>query len=154
MANTKPDNPILAFSSAKDWETWLSAECATSNGMWLKLAKKGTGIASVSKDEAIDTALCYGWIDGQLDRFDECYWLIRFTHRKPGSKWSQINRDRATASIEQGRMRPAGMFEIERAKADGRWNAAYAPQSTMTVPRRPAGRPWSCPRRPTSVRPA
>ncbi|MGH6794915.1 MAG: YdeI/OmpD-associated family protein, partial [Methylocella sp.] len=99
-----------------------------------KLAKKGTGIASVSKSEAIDTALCYGWIDGQLDKFDECYWLVRFTARKPGSKWSQINRDRATALIAQSRIRPAGMFEIERAKADGRWDAAYAPQSTATVP--------------------
>ncbi len=100
----------------------------------MKLAKNGTGIASISKTEAINTALCYGWIDGQLDKFDECYWLIRFTPRKPGSKWSQINRDRATALIAQGRMRPAGMREIERAKADGRWNAAYAPQSTATVP--------------------
>lgn len=134
MANPKPEVPILSFSSAEDWETWLSAEYATSNGMWLKLAKKGTGIASVSKTEAIDTALCYGWIDGQLDKFDECYWLNRFTPRKPGSKWSQINRGRATALIAQGRMRPAGMFEIERAKAGGRWNAAYAPQSTATVP--------------------
>jgi uncharacterized protein YdeI (YjbR/CyaY-like superfamily) len=102
--------------------------------VWLKLAKKGTGIATVSKTKAIDTALCYGWIDGQLDKFDECYWLTRFTPRKAGSKWSRINRDRATALIARGRMRPAGTFEIERAKADGRWNAAYAPQSTATVP--------------------
>ncbi len=102
--------------------------------MWLKLAKKSSGIASVSRPEAIDTALCHGWIDGQLDSFDDAYWLIRFTPRQSTSKWSEKNRARALQLIDQNCMRPAGLSEIERAKKDGRWDAAYAPQSTAEVP--------------------
>lgn len=102
--------------------------------MWLKLAKKSAKSASVSRAEAIDGALCQGWIDGQLDKFDDDWWLIRFTPRKPGSKWSEKNRDRALVLMKEGRMTTAGLREIERAKADGRWDAAYAPASTVTIP--------------------
>jgi uncharacterized protein YdeI (YjbR/CyaY-like superfamily) len=100
----------------------------------LKLAKKSSGIASVSKADAIDTALCHGWIDGQLDSFDSDYWLIRFTPRQSTSKWSEKNRNRALELVAQKLMRPAGLSEIDRARKDGRWDAAYAPQSTAQVP--------------------
>jgi uncharacterized protein YdeI (YjbR/CyaY-like superfamily) len=134
MPRTERDLPVIAFKSQKAWETWLASQSSASKGLWLKLAKKSSGIASVSQQEAIDTALCYGWIDGQLDAFNENYWLIRFTPRKPKSKWSEKNRTRALRLIEQGKMKPAGLKEIERAKADGRWDAAYASQSTVTIP--------------------
>jgi uncharacterized protein YdeI (YjbR/CyaY-like superfamily) len=134
MAKTKHDLPILAFKSREAWNDWLVAQAASSEGLWLKLAKKSSGIASVSKPEAIDAALCHGWIDGQLDSFDDKYSLVRFTPRRPGSKWSERNRTRALQLIELGRMLPAGKKEIERAQKDGRWEAAYAPQSTAQVP--------------------
>lgn len=128
------DLPVLAFQSQEAWDAWLAAQPSASSGVWLKLAKKSSGIASVSKQEAIDTALCHGWIDGQLDAFDEDCWLVRFTPRQPKSKWSEKNRTRALQLIEMGRMKAAGLREIERAKADGRWDVAYAPQSTAAVP--------------------
>ncbi|SHL21512.1 Uncharacterized conserved protein YdeI, YjbR/CyaY-like superfamily, DUF1801 family [Bradyrhizobium lablabi] len=128
------DLPIIAFQSRQAWDAWLTAQPARSKGLWLKLAKKSSGVASVSRQEAVDTALCYGWIDGQLDSFDDKYWLIRFTPRQPRSIWSEKNRARALELIELGRMRPAGLNEIERAKKDGRWSAAYAGQSTAQVP--------------------
>ena len=134
MAKAKRDLPVVAFKSQQAWDSWLTSQPADSNGLWLKLAKKSSGIASVSKPEAIDTALCHGWIDGQLDSFDDNYWLIRFTPRQSASKWSEKNRARALQLVELGRMRPAGLNEIERAQKDGRWNAAYAPQSTAQVP--------------------
>src|SRR5882724_7341475 len=126
--------PIIAFASAADWEKWLSAQPRTSKGLWLKLAKKESGVATVSRQEAIDGALCYGWIDGQLDKFDERYWLIRFTPRSRKSKWSKINQVRAQELIEQKRMNAPGLEEVNNAKTDGRWEAAYAPQSKATVP--------------------
>ena len=125
---------IIAFEDAASLEAWLDRQPPDSPGIWLKLSKKGSGIPSVSKTEAIDAALCHGWIDGQLDRYSETSWLIRFTPRKARSKWSEVNRKRALELIEAGRMRPAGLAEIERAKADGRWDAAYAPQSRAQVP--------------------
>src|SRR6266436_6027813 len=134
MAKVKRDLPVIAFKSQLAWEAWLKSQPARSKGLWLKLAKKSSGTASVSKSEAIDTALCYGWIDGQLDSFDGDYWLIRFTPRQSTSKWSQNNRARALQLVELKRMRPAGLNEIERAKKDGRWEAAYASQSTAEVP--------------------
>ncbi|HEY6420643.1 MAG TPA: YdeI/OmpD-associated family protein [Candidatus Binataceae bacterium] len=135
MPKTKTNLPVLAFGSAAAGEAWIEAQPTTSKGVWLKLAKAASGIRSVSKQEAIDAALCLGWIDGQLDKFDANHWLIRFTPRRPKGKWSQLNRERALALIELGRMRPAGMREIEQAKLDGRWERAYAPQSKATVPR-------------------
>ena len=134
MANTKCDLPIIAFKSQQALNTWLVAHAASSEGLWLKLAKKSSGIACVSKSEAVDTALCHGWIDGQLDSFDDKYSLVRFTPRRQASKWSERNRTRALELIKSGRMLPAGMKEIERARKDGRWGAAYAPQSTAEVP--------------------
>ena len=130
----KRDLPVLAFKSQPAWDEWLASRPATAKGLWLKLAKKSSGVASVSKAEAIDTALCHGWIDGQLDSFDDDFWLIRFTPRQSTSKWSEKNRSRALELIAQKLMRPAGLREIDRAKKDGRWDAAYAPQSTAEVP--------------------
>ncbi len=126
--------PVLTFASAQEWTAWLAEEHRSSDGLWLKLAKKGTGIASVTYAEALDVALCYGWIDGQKGSAEEGYWLQRFTPRRPRSKWSKVNCAKAAALIEAGRMQPAGLLEVERAKVDGRWDAAYAPQSTATVP--------------------
>ena len=134
MAKTKSDRPIIAFESQQAWNDWLAAEAADSEGLWLKLAKKSSGIASVSKSEAVDTALCHGWIDGQLDSFDDKYSLVRFTPRRQASKWSERNRSRALELIKLGQMLPAGMKEVERAQKDGRWEAAYAPQSTADIP--------------------
>jgi uncharacterized protein YdeI (YjbR/CyaY-like superfamily) len=134
MGKAKRDLPVIAFKSQQAWDAWLKSQPAQARGLWLKLAKQSSGIASVSKPEAIDTALCHGWIDGQLDSFDDEYWLIRFTPRQPASKWSEKNRTRALQLVELGRMQSAGLNEIERAKKDGRWSTAYAPQSTAQVP--------------------
>jgi uncharacterized protein YdeI (YjbR/CyaY-like superfamily) len=126
--------PVIGFEEPDAFDAWLATEARTSKGLWLKLAKKSAEVASLSKAEAIDAALCHGWIDGQLDKYDEAYWLVRFTPRKRASKWSEVNRTRAVELIAQGRMHPAGLAEIEAAKADGRWDAAYAPASTAQVP--------------------
>jgi uncharacterized protein YdeI (YjbR/CyaY-like superfamily) len=131
---TPDELPVVAFATAAAWDAWLAGHHGDAAGLWLKLAKKGSGIPSVSYAEAVDVALCHGWIDGQKGRLDDQFWLQRFTPRKPGSKWSRINTQRAAALIESGRMRPAGLREVERAKADGRWEAAYHSQSTATVP--------------------
>lgn len=129
-----PDGPTAFFATADDWERWLEREHATATELWLKIAKKSAAIPSVSYPEAVEAALCFGWIDGQSARLDDEYWLQRFTPRRPRSPWSKINRERAEALAAQGRMRPAGLREIERARADGRWDAAYQPPSTSTVP--------------------
>jgi uncharacterized protein YdeI (YjbR/CyaY-like superfamily) len=134
MTEERAGLPILAFADAATLEGWLQAQPASSPGLWIKLAKAGSGIASVTKREAVDAALCYGWIDGQLDKYDNEHWLIRLTPRKPRSKWSQVNRTRATELLGAGRMRPRGLAQVEAAKADGRWNAAYAPASKAEVP--------------------
>ena len=126
--------PILAFQSAAELEAWLAVQPPDHPGIWLRLAKKGSSLPSPTKAEAIDAALCHGWIDGQLDKYDDSSWLIRFTPRRARSKWSDVNRVRALQLIEEGRMRPAGLAEVERARSDGRWDAAYAPQSRADVP--------------------
>lgn len=134
MTTRKPDLPVIPFVSRDAWEEWLEEHQATSDGLWLRIAKKGSGIESVTFAEALEVALCYGWIDSQANSFDEQYWLQRFTPRRPRSKWSMRNRARATKLIEEGRMKPAGQREVERARADGRWEAAYLPHnSTATV---------------------
>ena len=130
----QPDLPVVPFASGEAWEAWLEDHHATSRGVWLKIAKKGSGVESVTFSEALDVALCYGWIDSQRDRFDERFYLQRFTPRKPKGKWSQVNREKVARLMERGRMKPAGLREVERAKADGRWDAAYEPQSAATVP--------------------
>jgi uncharacterized protein YdeI (YjbR/CyaY-like superfamily) len=134
MSTKKPELPTFPFTSREEWETWLEKHHTTSDGLWLKIAKKGSGIETISYAEALEAALCYGWIDGQKASFDEDYWLQKFTPRRPRSKWSKINRQKATELIERGEMKPAGLREVERAKADGRWYAAYDAQSTAAVP--------------------
>jgi uncharacterized protein YdeI (YjbR/CyaY-like superfamily) len=126
--------PVMTFESTDAWDTWLAANHADSPGLWLKIAKKGAAGRTVSYSDALDVALCHGWIDGQKGRHDDEYWLQRFTPRKPGSNWSKINTERAAALIASGRMRPAGLREVERAQADGRWEQAYESQSRVTVP--------------------
>ncbi len=134
MTTKKPDLPIIPFASRYAWEAWLEEHHTTSDGLWLKIAKQGSGLETVSYAQALEVALCYGWIDGQKASFDDHYWLQRFTPRRARSKWSKVNRQKATELIEKGEMKPAGLKEVERAKADGRWDAAYAAQSTATVP--------------------
>jgi uncharacterized protein YdeI (YjbR/CyaY-like superfamily) len=128
------DLPVVSFASRDAWEAWLEAEHAGASSVWLKFAKKGSGIDSVSHADALEVALCYGWIDSQAAKLDDDYWLQRFTPRRSRSKWSRINRDKATELIANGRMKAAGLREVERAKADGRWDAAYEAQSTAAVP--------------------
>jgi len=124
----------VPFVSREAWEAFLEERHATSDGLWLKIAKKGSGIESVTYDQAVEVALCYGWIDGQVRRFDESYYLQRFTPRRPRSKWSKVNREKVAELIERDEMKDAGLREVERAKADGRWDAAYDPPSTAAVP--------------------
>jgi uncharacterized protein YdeI (YjbR/CyaY-like superfamily) len=126
--------PTISFATAEQWRVWLNERHASAPGVWLKIAKQGLGIQTVTYAQALDVALCFGWIDGQKNRFDERYWLQRFTPRKPRSKWSQINVAKATELIASGAMQPAGLAEVQRAQADGRWERAYTGQRTATVP--------------------
>jgi uncharacterized protein YdeI (YjbR/CyaY-like superfamily) len=126
--------PVMSFESTDAWDAWLAAHHADSPGLWLKIAKKGAAGATISYSDALDVALCHGWIDGQKGRYDDDYWLQRFTPRKPASKWSKINTERVAALTASGRMRPAGLREVERAQADGRWEQAYDSQSRIAVP--------------------
>jgi len=126
--------PILLFETGEALREWLAQQDENAPGAWLRFAKKGADLTSLSKAEAIDQALCHGWIDGQLDKYDASSWLVRFTPRKARSKWSEVNRTRAEELIAQGLMTARGHGEIESAKADGRWEAAYAPASTAQVP--------------------
>jgi uncharacterized protein YdeI (YjbR/CyaY-like superfamily) len=128
------DLPVVGFGDPGAWESWLAEQHALSPGVWLKIAKKGSGAPGVSYPEALEVALCYGWIDGQKGTLDDEYWLQRFTPRRPGGRWSKINTDKAADLIEAGRMQPAGMREVELAREDGRWDAAYAGQRTAGVP--------------------
>lgn len=128
------DLPVVGFASVTEWQAWLGEHHATSPGVWLRIAKKESAIQSVTYPEALDAALCYGWIDGQKGALDGTFWLQRFTPRRPGSRWSQINCAKATELMAQGRMQPSGLREVEQAKADGRWTAAYAGQKTAEVP--------------------
>jgi uncharacterized protein YdeI (YjbR/CyaY-like superfamily) len=128
------DLPILLFASPGELEAWLEENHAVDEGAWLKIAKRGSGVESVTYAEALELALCFGWIDSQKRGFDERYFLQRFTPRRPRGKWSQINRAKAEALIAAGAMRPAGLAEVDAAKADGRWEAAYAGQRTAEVP--------------------
>ena len=130
----KDGKPILAFASAAEWEAWLDAEHATADGVWVKFAKKGSGVETVVYAEALEVALCYGWIDSQVARLDERFYLQKFTPRRARSKWSRINRDKIEELTTQGRMRPAGLEQVELAKADGRWDAAYASPASAEVP--------------------
>jgi uncharacterized protein YdeI (YjbR/CyaY-like superfamily) len=126
--------PILAFADARAFDAWLESQGPMAPGLWLKLTKKGAPERTLTRSEAIDAALCHGWIDGQLDAYDDHSWLIRFTPRKPRSKWSELNRRRASDLLAEGRMRRAGLAQIETAKTDGRWDRAYAPASVAEPP--------------------
>jgi uncharacterized protein YdeI (YjbR/CyaY-like superfamily) len=132
---TPPDGlPVVELGSAEAFDAWLAERHSSAPGVWLKIAKKGAPAPTVTYAAAVEVALTYGWIDGQKGRLDDDYWLQRFTARKPSSPWSAINRDKAAALMEAGRMKPAGMREVERAQADGRWERAYAGQRKATVP--------------------
>jgi uncharacterized protein YdeI (YjbR/CyaY-like superfamily) len=126
--------PKIAFASPAEWEQWLEDNHAVSEGVWIKMAKKDAGIDSVRYPEVLESALCFGWIDARREALDERYFLQRFTPRRPRSRWSRINREKAERLIADARMRPAGLAEVQRARADGRWEAAYEGQKGSTVP--------------------
>jgi uncharacterized protein YdeI (YjbR/CyaY-like superfamily) len=126
--------PIHLFSRPAELETWLEENHDSSEGLWLKIAKKGAPETSVTYGEALELALCFGWIDSQKRGFDATHFLQRFTPRRPRGRWSKINREKAEALIEAGKIRPTGLAEVEAAKADGRWEAAYEGQRTAKVP--------------------
>ncbi|CAA9517261.1 MAG: hypothetical protein AVDCRST_MAG62-891 [uncultured Sphingomonas sp.] len=126
--------PIMHFADQAELERWLGEQPADHPGIWLKLAKKGAGVASINLAEAVDSGLCFGWIDGLLNRYDERFYLIRYMPRRPRSKWSQVNAERAEQLLAEGRVRPVGLKQIEAAQADGRWDMAYPPASRIEVP--------------------
>lgn len=131
----KVDLPMSSFKSPKNWSSWLAKNHAKSSGIWLRLFKKDSGVASVTYAEALDEALCYGWIDGQLDKYDEKSWLRKFTPRRPTSVWSKRNIEHVNRLIRAGKMKPVGLKEVEAAKADGRWGRAYDSPGAMQVPK-------------------
>ena len=127
--------PVRRFAASRNWDAWLDKNETSSTGLWLKFAKKtSSGASGMSKGEAIEIAITHGWIDGQIARYDENFWLVRFTRRGRNSKWSQANRASAIKLIEQRRMKASGLREVELAKSDGRWSAAYASQSKTVAP--------------------
>jgi uncharacterized protein YdeI (YjbR/CyaY-like superfamily) len=128
----QPDH--LQFATVTEWEEWLADNHAVRTEAWMKIAKKGSGVETIRYPEVLDVAICFGWIDAVRHAHDETFFLQRFTPRGPRSKWSQVNRQKATELIECGRMHPAGLAQVEAAQADGRWEAAYEPQSRATVP--------------------
>jgi uncharacterized protein YdeI (YjbR/CyaY-like superfamily) len=132
--NSAPPGELVEFAAGIEFEAWLEANYGSHDGIWLKIAKKDAQLPSVTYAEAVDLALCYGWIDGQKAAYDECHWLQRFTRRTRQSRWSQINREKAERLLAEGRVRAAGLAEIERARLDGRWDAAYAGQRSAAVP--------------------
>jgi uncharacterized protein YdeI (YjbR/CyaY-like superfamily) len=128
------DLPVLGFPDQPALETWLEAEHATAPGLYVKLAKKGAGVPSVTYAELVESCLCFGWIDGRSNRLDDAFYLQRITPRRPRSVWSQKNVEAVEALTRSGRMRPAGLAAVEAAQADGRWERAYAGSATITVP--------------------
>jgi uncharacterized protein YdeI (YjbR/CyaY-like superfamily) len=125
---------VLDCASVEDWEAWLSKNHTAEPEVWLRFARKGSSATTVSRADALEVALCFGWIDGQASSEDETFWLQRFTPRSRRSKWSRINCDAVEALIRDGKMKPAGLAAVEAARADGRWDAAYAPPSSIQVP--------------------
>jgi uncharacterized protein YdeI (YjbR/CyaY-like superfamily) len=128
------DVPIRSFKDAAAWDVWLAKNQNTADGVWMRIAKKASGTKSITYPEAVEIALCHGWIDGLKRPESDTAWLQRFTPRRQRSFWSQINREKALALITSGQMKPAGLAEIERAKRDGRWDAAYASPKSATMP--------------------
>lgn len=133
-SKSKPDTPARRFTRQRSWETWLRKHHESSDGVWLLIAKRDAEHPTISYAEALQIALCFGWIDGQKKGVDEQHWLQRFTPRRARSIWSKVNRSKALVLIEQGRMQAAGLREVERAQADGRWADAYDSPSTASVP--------------------
>ncbi len=134
MSKTSKELPVLFFSDQQSFEQWLEANHAASTGIRLQISKKNTGIASVTYDEAVESALCYGWVDSQKEKYDEQSWLQRFTPRGAKSIWSKVNREKAEKLIANGRMKPSGLQAIEAAKQNGLWDKAYDSQKTATMP--------------------
>jgi uncharacterized protein YdeI (YjbR/CyaY-like superfamily) len=128
------DAEVIVCADAAQWESWLAAHHEQPGGVWLKIAKQGSGKGSITIREALDIALCYGWIDSQRTAYDAAYYLQRYSRRRPKSPWSKRNSDRAEALMAAGRLRAPGLAEIRAAKADGRWAAAYESQRTASVP--------------------
>jgi uncharacterized protein YdeI (YjbR/CyaY-like superfamily) len=133
MSNVTEEQAVF-FEGPEGFEAWLEANGEASDGVWVKMAKKHTGIPSLNWARAVEVALCFGWIDGQSRRIDDDWYLQRFTPRRPKSTWSKLNREKVQALTAAGRMRPSGLAEVERAKADGRWDAAYDSMTTASVP--------------------
>jgi uncharacterized protein YdeI (YjbR/CyaY-like superfamily) len=134
-STSEPDAAeVIAFRDAAEFEAWLAEHVEHSAGVWLKIAKKGSAVASLTDDEAVDIGLCYGWISGQRKAFDEVYYLQKYVPRRPRSRWSQVNVRKVEELMAAGRMRPLGLAEVDAAKADGRWDAAYQSQKHATVP--------------------
>lgn len=125
--------PVILFETQKTWGKWLEKN-ETSAGVWVQIAKKGSGMQSITYQQALEVALCFGWIDGLKNAWDEKSWIQRFTARKPNSKWSKINKEKALELIETGKMRPSGFASIETAKKKGTWNTAYDSQKNAEVP--------------------
>ena len=135
--SSKPETDtatVITFRDTAEFEAWLSEHGGQSTGVWLKIAKRGSGVASLTDDEAVDVGLCFGWISGQRKALNEVYYLQKYVPRRPRSRWSQVNVRKVEGLIAAGRMQPAGLAEVEAAKADGRWDAAYASQKEATVP--------------------
>jgi uncharacterized protein YdeI (YjbR/CyaY-like superfamily) len=130
----KAEQPVLFFATPAELDAWMDEHAEGSDGIWLKFAKKASGIKSVVYAEAVEIALCHGWIDGQVKRLDDHHYLQRFTPRRVRSKWSKINREKTERLITEGRMHPRGLREVDRAKEDGRWHDAYGSSTTATVP--------------------
>ena len=135
MNKEKDNTPILSFKTPVAWEKWLAKNWATSKAVWLHLFKKDSGIPSINHAAALEVCLCYGWIDGIANKYDEVSYLQRFTPRRPKSLWSKKNIEKVTRLISSGKMKAGGLKEIEAAKADGRWNAAYDSPANMEIPK-------------------
>jgi len=130
----KNELEIISFKSQKEWKRWLSKNHSKSTGVWFRFFKKDSGIKHVNYAEALDEALCFGWIDGQAKKFDDKSWIQKFTPRRPASVWSKRNKDNIERLVKAGKMKPAGLKEVEKAKSDGRWENAYDSPKNMKVP--------------------
>ena len=137
MAKSKPpaaELPVILFATPAEWAAWLDEHGADAPGIWMRLGKKNSGLTSIDYAQAVEGALCYGWIDGLKRKYDDVSWIQKFTPRRAKSIWSKINREKVQALIDSGQMRPAGLAAVAAAQADGRWDAAYDSQSNATVP--------------------
>jgi uncharacterized protein YdeI (YjbR/CyaY-like superfamily) len=135
MKHKKDNLPIFFFKTVKEWKEWLDKNHTSAKGIWLRFYKKASGVPSLDHSKSLDTALCYGWIDGQADKYDDESYLQRFSPRRPKSIWSKKNIVNVTRLIAAKKMKPAGLKEIEAAKADGRWDAAYDSPANMEIPK-------------------